>query len=375
MNCSIVGWAGFAMSMLLVVCPGQDPVRDFAAAEALVGKVGQPFAPGVEGRGFRLSPDGSHLAWLAVADGKPMSASTDPRPLDLMLGEADGRGPRAVRLAVAQWPDYGARGPFWSADGKRVLVGYSVTDEDEHAVECIDAIDLDGKLTQLVRRRGGSLVGLVPAPRGDGFVATYFAYSEAAPRELVTCVTYDGKGNVLRSQPEGTAGPEVSFSPDGSRLAFAADQTLHVGRADAGEPERVAVVALDATIGTPPQWLLDGKRLVVAMGGGVVLAEPGAGVRHHWTERDLGGRAHAVVVLPGDTIAAAVVEREVEGGLVSLIAGAGHPQKSTFADLVFLDLSTGRLQRSKLTVGVVERGHHQLPYLPKISALLAKYRR
>lgn len=374
---TLVKVVSFAVCLggLVTVVPAQDGVRSLAAAAAFLAKQEERFVAGIDGRGFRLSPDGQRLAWLAVADGKPMSASTDSRPLDLMLGDATGREPRAVRLAEAKWPDYAAFGPHWTADGKRVLVGYRVVDEDYRTTSCIDAVGLDGEVVPLVRRENETIVGLAVAPRGDWFGATFSTYHSDTRTETQSFLLYDGKGDLRREQALGDAGGVAAFSPNASQLAFVSDHALFVGDVAAGAPDALDIVPTDATIAAAPQWLADGKRFVVAAGGGVALAEVGAGVRRHWRERELGGRAHAVVVLPGDAIAAAVVEREVDGNVVEVLLGAGHAPKRTFADLVLLDLATGVLQRSKVKVRVLERGHYALPYLPRISELLAKYGR
>ena len=229
-------------------------------AGKLLETIGQP----VEARfGFRLSPDGSRVAYLAgLGFGQP-----DVWVLEL----AGGRSTR-VTFSQATWPQ-------WSPDGKQL---YYTNPIGIHR----KAADGSGEEVLLMK---GSRSDFVQSVSPDGKFLLY------------------GNGDIMTLPLTGEGKPEAylqtkytegfaTFSPDGRWVAYDSDES---GRREIyvqGFPDRHGKSLVSAEGGKRPTWRADGKELYWVGPDGTLMAASvelqAAGVRL--------GRAEALFRLPAD---------------------------------------------------------------------------
>jgi hypothetical protein len=370
-----VAWVG-AFCIAVWSMPAQTPrVDSFAAAEQLLSNPWPSLHGNRDAWNFCTSPDGKHVAWFAVRDGNRIDAA-DARPLELLVGNGEGAAPQATLLhQAAAWPDYQARGPVWLPDSSGVLVGYDTRDEQWVTTAHVLIIDLEGKRQPFMQLPNAGVQSVAISHQGRTIVVMT---RESAPGEVehkTWLRIYDRAGKPQSAVETKMAPGLAAPSPDGRLVALSGYQELFAGEVGDLKLRSVGPVLGTSVIAGMPQWCEDSQRFLTVAGGGVAFADAEKGMLQRWSEQDLGGRAAEAVLLPGDGIAAAIVRREVDGNLLRVFLGAGHAPRKEYADLVWLNLTDGTSQRSRVSVRVDERGRHQLPYLERLSELLARYAR
>lgn len=195
------------------------------------------------------SPDGKQIAFV----------DTTARG-DLWLMNADGSGLRKItdsRPFSSGSPNYGARQPAWSPDGRTIAFGYGYTG--------ISLLDADGSnLRPFVRRYsfgadwspGGKWVAYAAGGETDG-TSIWVKSPDGARRRLVAerpCCNYSYN--------------DPTWSPDGERMAFT------VGQAPDSSPVESYLAVVDRFRGpvtrltfgrrypSSPDWSPDGRKIV-----------------------------------------------------------------------------------------------------------------
>lgn len=210
------------------------------------------------------SPNREFLAVAAAPAGDALAVLAAPRSGDVAASAAEGVAGSTVTLTVVN-PDtgeervvaeklLGAR-PVWNPDGRRIAVG--VVNDDGSA----DVVSVDVETGDRVTMVDASEYDLEP-----DWACAPLQFPQAAPTDwapdgehllavvAVTCFE-ETFTDVVVASPTGTrraadVGPhqlDASFSPDGKKFVFAADDGIFTASLEGGPP-----TAVDA--GTEPWW-------------------------------------------------------------------------------------------------------------------------
>ena len=217
----------------------------------------------------RLSPDGKRVSFIAVV-GDIFAAHQE---VGLYVMNADGSGRK--RLAEKELGDRTPAAPQWSPDGKRLAFCTRPQGLDGHKYR-LYIVDADGG--NLKRLETPEAFAPVWSADGKGLLITR-AYDPKTGRWRPSLCTAKVDGMDLHELvPWAQTG---AWSPDGTRLAFAAlfrprgDREepepggLFVARADGSHPKRIAKLGKEGFSKTEPgflhlfsvQWSSDSKRL------------------------------------------------------------------------------------------------------------------
>jgi hypothetical protein len=208
-------------------------------AGKLLGMIGEPFEAR-QGRSFRISPDQSRVAYLAMAGG----AQSDVWILEI------GRG-LSTRVTFGD-----AQSSRWSPDGKHIY--YS----DNRGI-FRKAADGSGE-EELVLK--GSVLVFVHGISPDG---RYLFFNESSDIWKLPLMGERKPEPYLQTKYTEQYG---SFSPDGRWVAYSSNES---GRSEVyiqGFPERRGKWLVSADGGVHPAWRGDGKELSWRSANGVLMA-------------------------------------------------------------------------------------------------------
>ncbi|MBL8695612.1 MAG: hypothetical protein JNJ88_16080 [Planctomycetes bacterium] len=363
-------------SVFLAVQAASAPAKP--TPESLVPQATPELATAGPGWGFQYSPDGRQVAWLTVRDGKPL-APPGSRPLDVIIATI-GEGPRARTLHPdADWPDTTTCAPAWLPDGSALLVAYAALFEtDRRKTACVDLLPAKmGDAKQQMRIDGARVESLAVSRDGKHrAVLVHEGYSGGAPKALVLHI-FDGAGAPLRKvtiPQEDQSRAAASISPDGTTACVATGVGLFVVGLTAGEPRKIADGGQVSILATRPSWSDDGKEVIAVAGGALVHASLESGqIRQFALKEPTEGRPQDVVWLPGTRAAAAAVHATVKGGPAEPLVGAGRAPKRGYVRLRLVDLDTGTHRPfPEIDAELAERGRLSLPYVPRLSELMAR---
>lgn len=210
----------------------------FALGIALLGTVSPGDAaaqarPAIVGGQPHVSPDGKRVAFTSWRDGNG----------DVYVVDQDGKNLRQLTHAPS-----GEQEPSWSPDGSRIVFRRGMGD----SVSIVSMI-LEG-LRERVMVTGNNRQ--FPSVSPDGHQLLFGLWKPSGPTILVMDI--DGS-----RQHELGSGMQATWSPDGSRIVFAAplsDRTLRVFIANADGTNRRQVSQADG-LHEYPTWSPDGKRI------------------------------------------------------------------------------------------------------------------
>jgi len=346
--------------------------------ESLIPQAAPELATAGPGWGFQYSPDGRQVAWLTVRDGKPL-APPGSRPLDVVIATI-GEGPRARTLHPdADWPDTTTCAPAWLPDGSALLVAYvALFETDKRKTACVDLLPArSGDAKQQMRIDGARVESLAVSRDGKRrAVLVDEDYSKGGPPTLVLHV-FDGAGAPVRKvtiPQEDQSRAAVSISPDNTMACVATGLGLFVVGLDAGEPRKIADGGQASILATQPSWSDDGSEVIAVAGGALVHASLKGGlIRQFLLKEPAEGRPQDVVWLPGTRTAAAAVHATVKGGPAEPLVGPGRAPKRGYARLRLLDLDAGTHRPfPEIDAELIERGRLTMPYVPRLSELMAR---
>jgi TolB protein len=250
------------------------------------------------------SPDGSTLAFSRIstggfdiyaytpADDSVTPLTNDPAPEfdpawspegtriafvrsdELWTMAADGSGARRIRASSPRPDTFGTFDPVWSPDGTRIVFGSNVSDASALYVQAL-AINPDGSGETRLTRTPGNKSGFSWSPDGSklAFVSdrtgTYEVYVADADgqneRQLST-----GSRSHCPPYPCTVPAFNPSWSPDGTRLAFAHDHEgplkLYSMPADGGNATALAELTGMSGLAGNPDWQPATDLVVAAVG-------------------------------------------------------------------------------------------------------------
>ena len=158
---------------------------DLFAVDAATGTLAQLTTRDGPDAGARVSPDGTHVAWLGFDDKRRSYEN-----LQLTLGLKDASAPRSLTVSL----DRGIEDLAWGGDGHSLYASY-----DDHGVRKLARIGFDGKVSVLADNLAGggpdrpytggdftvSRGGVVAYTGGDGTApADVYVLSGGKPRRL-----------------------------------------------------------------------------------------------------------------------------------------------------------------------------------------------
>ena len=216
--------------------------------------------------GPRWSPDGTRLIFPALAeDGRVTTASI----------AADGSGfvlfdlPDPT-LNVACWG--------WSPDGTRLACeSWDETQPDRSGVYTVSSTDGQDLERLTANPYGGADFPGDFSPDGDRYAFTRENPQGRNGTFALFVVDTDGSG-LTRLTPWKLNADGASWSPDGERIVFGADGTLHTVRPDGSDITPIEMLTEDYP--SDPSWSADGARLVFTMQGDIfTVAADGSDLR------------------------------------------------------------------------------------------------
>ena len=208
------------------------------------------------------SPDGKWIAFVSDRDGQVNPIHGFPAP-EIYVMDADGGNQR--RLTDNPARDYS---PSWSPDGKRIVFSSDRDNDRDHNIE-IYVMDADGSNPE--RLTNNFTEDEYPAWSPDGKRIVFSARREAHVKKEFD-MTYeiyvmdaDGQNEQRLTDNRNNDWKPV-WSPDGERIAFAADRKgdvvsfdIYVMDADGGNQQKLTNHR--ASDGSP-SWSPDGERIV-----------------------------------------------------------------------------------------------------------------
>ena len=190
------------------------------------------------------------------------------RTSHLCVVNADGSGYKQLTFQTTdKWPT-------WSPDGKRIVFGRQINDQDFTTV--LFVMNLDG--SNLVQLTDVSIYAAGPiwSPSGDQIAFTY--HDKKNNSSGIALVSPQGGGVIsLTNSSEG----EPHWSPDGKRIAYAIYKPIntntytsyiYIMNSDGSNRTR-----LTSTNSNSPSWSPDGTKIVFTCGGVCVMNSDGSG--------------------------------------------------------------------------------------------------
>ena len=213
-----------------------------------------------------LSPENTSVLWAAWSPDGSRLASIEERPgprYAIVVSEADGSRP----VTIVEEEATGAVGPdiidvSWSPDGSRIAYS-GRTVEDGVARRTIFIVNADGSGASMVL--DGLWTSVSCAPDGNGLVALGFPQEGHEGQFDLYAIREDGSEPVQLTDDE-LVEHEPSWSPDGSRIVFAAgeddvSQDIYVMDADGSNLRRLTDWE---GIDFSPVWSKDGHWIAFA---------------------------------------------------------------------------------------------------------------
>ena len=264
---------------------------------------------------FRHAPGRENVAWFVMhrrADPVERTAGH----YELAFADRGGGEVRRVDLGDDLCNEEWFAGPVWNADASRIAVAIAST---EAAWTKTKVVVVDAKTATAATW----LEDVYPASLSWTVDGLWLAVGDGE-RLRVLKGPADEVWSAVIPEERGWGGGAAAVAPDGGTALAVSARGVFLLTRGVEQAERLGDVSRDATIFTAPQWSRDGRRAVAAAGGGVVLIDLGAKKVHGVGEKELGGRAHAAVWVPGDEHALAFVEQVRDGSAVDVLLGAGH---------------------------------------------------
>jgi TolB protein len=198
-----------------------------------------------------LSPDGTRVAWRSIRNGNE----------EIRVARVDGSGVRNLTQSPAM--DYA---PAWSPDGRKIVFAST---RGNNAVPHIWVMNADGSKPHVLTR---VLSGEYPAWSRGNRIA--FATNEPVRQDGFDIAVADTDGrHVHRLSRNDVYEMGPAWSRDGKWLAFYAGNggrnDIYMMRGDGSDRRR-----LTRSGGEMPSWSPDGRYLVYAAPGGLVVIRP-----------------------------------------------------------------------------------------------------
>lgn len=328
------GCAAAARAQAAAAQDTASAITSFADAEAAL--AGTARATGRRPGFVAWSPDHRRCAWVEDA---PAGDSIEHGE-EVHTEDADGGHAAVTRLAR---PVLDGLPPVWVGAGPLILHNPSGA-QTVHDIEVVQVVDGTAR-TWLAQP---DATGRSLAANAAGLVAIAFRREWNGTNGVIVCRA-DGATQAVVDL-EQTLCHRAKPSPDGRSIALVFDDALAVVAVDGGRPRRLARLASDDNATAPPadpQWLADSQSFVVATGTEALHVHVEKGVLQRWGPTDLGGLGVAVVLLPGDTIAAALAVRRTDANALDFVLHIAEQQHSSYLDVVWLDLASGATQHSR----------------------------
>lgn len=207
----------------------------------------------------RFSPDGKQIAFLANvgATGPAMAVAGGSRHLQLFVMSAAGSKPAAITAAPL-----GVQQFVWSPDGKTIAY-----------------VSMDELPAKSGPERFNDSFEILP---GDDFLSN----AEKTPSHLWVVAASGGSARRLTSgawslpvsHPPGPPASSITWTPDGTAIAFARQASAHGGGGNDLELVKVAdgtITPLDSLRGTFPNYSPSGDMIAVMSGNNVFVSKIG----------------------------------------------------------------------------------------------------
>lgn len=313
--------------------------------------------------GFHHAPGREDVAWFVAVQREDHDADKSGHFLVAWSDRGGGEVKRCDlgdNLGKEDW----FVGPVWTRGADRLAVAI-VCGEDHRRTTKVVVVDTrtatartwleDVYPASLSWTADGSLLavgsaGLVRVMKGPG--------DEAFRREIPT---------------ESTWGSAAAITADGEQLLAMGSRGVYL-LARKGEPERLGDVPREATIFEAPQWSADGTKAVAAAGGGVVFVDLAKKTVRSVGEKELGGRAVAVVWVPETEHVLAAVETVRDGPAVEVLLGAGHARQRYSVVPTWIAGDSGRvLPAARLRSATPDPSRARWFQRPRLSEALSRW--
>jgi Tol biopolymer transport system component len=219
------------------------------------GSQARPFFPGMQTGAPHWSPDGSELALQAGLDNPcpPCAAST------IILNPDTG----GYRVLSPPDPNLSTNCSIWSPDAKRFACEVGSNDGSRNGIYTIRTSDGQG-LMQITSNPGGNDVPIDYSPDGKQLVFGRLGQDHACgTNNALYVVNVDGSG-LRRITPWGFCDDDGSWSPDGTKIAFASGKRL--GRIYVVHPDRTGLMQIPIPVSASSglgdvSWSPDGAKM------------------------------------------------------------------------------------------------------------------